>query len=231
VVDVSPHYGLLSVQGPKAESVVLSLGIAKDLPGNPFTFLKVSDPASGDIYVVNQPRLSTRGFDLFVPAAALESIAGKLLTAAKSAGGRPCGWTAFETARIEAGIPRFGVDMDETNIPIECGIESRAISYTKGCYIGQEVINRIHTLGHVNRELRGLLLSDELQALPVKGDKLFHGSREVGYLTSTVASPKLRANIALGYVRREASQTGTELLLRTKDGESPARIVELPFRA
>ena len=70
------------------------------------------------------------------------------------------GWQAFETARIEAGIPRFGVDMDETNLPLECGIESRAVSYNKGCYIGQEVINRIHSFGHVTRELRGLRLAD-----------------------------------------------------------------------
>jgi folate-binding protein YgfZ len=119
--------------------------------------------------------------------------------------------------------------MDETNIPIECGIESRAISYNKGCYIGQEVINRIHTLGHVNRELRGLRLSDESKNLPVKGDKLFHGLREVGYVTSAVVSPKLKANIGLAYVRREANQIGTELLLRTRDGESTARIVGLSF--
>ncbi len=85
-------------------------------------------------------------------------MADKLIAAAKQIGGRACGWQAFETARIEAGIPRFGVDMDETNLPLECGIESRAVSYNKGCYIGQEVINRIHSFGHVNRELRGLRL-------------------------------------------------------------------------
>ena len=78
----------------------------------------------------------------------------------------PAGWQAFETARIEAGIPRFGVDMDETNLPLECGIESRAVSYSKGCYIGQEVINRVHSFGHVTRELRGLRLADDLQSLP-----------------------------------------------------------------
>ena len=61
---------------------------------------------------------------------------------------------ALETLRIEAGIPRFGADMDETNIPLECGIEGRAVSYTKGCYVGQEVLNRIHTLGHVNPETK-----------------------------------------------------------------------------
>ena len=79
--------------------------------------------------------------------------------------------------------------MDESHIPLECGIESRAVSYNKGCYIGQEVINRIHTIGHVNKELRGLRLSDDLKTLPVKGDKLFHDGKEVGYVTSAIKSP------------------------------------------
>ena len=103
-------------------------------------------------------------------------------------------------------------------------------SYNKGCYIGQEVINRIHSIGHVNKELRGLRLADDLKTLPARGDKLFHDGKEVGYVTSAVKSPALNANIALGYVRREANQIGNELTLRTAAGESTAKIVELPFR-
>ncbi len=120
-------------------------------------------------------------------------MADKLIAAAKQIGGRAIGWTAFETARIEAGIPRFGADMDETNIPLECGIESRAIVYNKGCYIGQEVINRIHSVGHVTRELRGLRLADDLKTLPTRGDKLFFNGKEIGYVTSAVKSPTLNA--------------------------------------
>ena len=157
-------------------------------------------------------------------------MAGKLIAAAKQIGGRACGWQAFETARIEAGIPRFGADMDETNLPLECGIENRAVSYNKGCYIGQEVINRVHSFGHVNKELRGLRLADpKCNSLPQSGDKLFHNGKEIGYITSAVKSPALKANIALGYVRREANQIGTELMLRTVAGESLVKIVELPF--
>ena len=156
-------------------------------------------------------------------------MADKLIAAAKSLGGGGVGWTAWEMARIEAGIPRFGADMDETNIPLECGIESRAIVYNKGCYIGQEVINRIHSIGHVNRELRGLLLADDLPGLPARGDRLFHDGKEIGLVTSAVRSPKLNANLALGYVRREANQVGTKLMLRTAAGDSAAQIVELPF--
>jgi folate-binding protein YgfZ len=166
---------------------------------------------------------SVTGFDLFVPNDSLGVVADKLIAAAKQIGGRACGWQAFETARIEAGIPRFGADMDETNLPLECGIENRAVSYNKGCYIGQEVINRIHSFGHVNKELRGLRLADDLTSLPQRGDKLFHNGKEIGYVTSAVKSPVI-GNIALAYVRREANQMGNELTLRTTVGESFTKI-------
>jgi folate-binding protein YgfZ len=119
--------------------------------------------------------------------------------------------------------------MDETSLPLECGLEARAISYTKGCYIGQEVINRIHSVGHVKRELHGLWLADDLTTLPQRGDKLVHAGKEVGQITSAVHSPWLKANLALGYVRREVNHIGTELRLQTGAGESGARIVDLPF--
>jgi len=107
------------------------------------------------------------------------------------------------------------------------------VSYNKGCYIGQEVINRIHTIGHVNKELCGLLLANPASAglpLPQRGDKLFREGKEIGYIISAVKSPALNANIALGYVRREANQIGTELILRTAAGEISMKIVGLPFK-
>src|SRR5438045_9778697 len=109
-------------------------------------------------------------------------------------------------ARIEQGIPRFGLDMDETNFPQECGIEERAVCYNKGCYIGQEILNRIHTLGHVNRELTGLRLAKDLSYLPSKGDKLFDGLKEAGHITTAVNSPVHKSKIALGYVRCALNQ-------------------------
>jgi folate-binding protein YgfZ len=252
IVDAAPHYGLLSVQGPKAEAVVRLLGLFEEIPAKALGSVKISDATLGEIYLVNHARLSNwwgetlsspnlsemgsrglsphqiYGFDLFVPNNSLGAVADKLIAAAKQVGGRAVGWQAFETARIEAGIPRFGADMDETNIPLECGIENRAVTYNKGCYIGQEVINRIHSVGHVNRELRGLRLADDLKPLPARGEKLFHAGKEVGYITSAVKSPLLNANIALGYVRREANQIGNELQLSAASG-SAVRIVELPF--
>src|SRR5271170_4243379 len=209
IVDAAPHYGLLSVQGPKAQEVIRALNLFPEIPTQQLGSIKISDVTLGEIYLANNPRLGTSGFDLFVPNNSLGAVTDKLIAAAKQIGGRAVGWAAFETARIEAGIPRFGADMDETNIPLECGIESRAVVYNKGCYIGQEVINRIHSVGHVNRELRGLRLANDLKTLPARGDKLFFNTKEVGYITSAVKSP-LFGNIALGYARREINQIGNE---------------------
>src|SRR5258706_661826 len=231
VVDVAPHYGLLSVQGHKAASALSGAGITGETPAKAFNLIRITDPALGEIYLMNQPRLGTSGFDLFVPLAGMSAMAERLLAAAKAIGGRFCGWEAFEMARIEAGIPRFGVGMDESNIALEARLENRANSFRKGGYIGQEVISRIKTYGQVAKALRGLRLADDLRSLPVKGDKLFHAGKEVGYVTSALASPALKANVALAYVRKEANELGSQLRLRTKDGESSARIVKTPFNS
>lgn len=228
IVDTAPHYGLLTVQGPKAADVVKSVGLLDNAPAREYAIAKIPDATLGEIYVANFRRIVQPGFDIFAPSESLGAVADKLIAAAKTIGGRACGWTSFETVRIESGMPRFGTDMDETNLPMEC-IESRAVSFNKGCYIGQEVLNRIHAVGHVTKELRGLRLSDDLKMLPNKGDKLFRDGKEIGYITSAIKSPALDANIALGYVRREANQIGTELTLQTPDGNSSVKILELPF--
>ena len=234
IVDAAPHYGLLSVQGPRAAEVIMALGLIENsgapaaagialspptFPAKPFVSLKISDANLGDIYLATHARLfaegltspAATGFDLFVPNPSLGVVADKLIAAAKKFGGRAVGWSAWEATRIEAGIPRFGADMDETNLPLECGIASRAVVFNKGCYLGQEIINRIHSFGHVTKELRRLRLADDLKTLPPRGEKLFIGDKEVGYLTSATKSPLFNGNLALGYVRREANQTGTQL--------------------
>jgi folate-binding protein YgfZ len=231
IVDAASHYGLLSVQGLKAAEVVNAVGLAANgWPEKERSVLKFSDATRGEICLAGRPRAfpGKLGFDVFVPNGSLGAVADKLIAAARGLGGRAGGWTAFETARIEAGIPRFGADMDETNLPMEC-IENRAMSFNKGCYIGQEVLNRIHAIGHVNRELRGLRLADDLKTLPAKGDKLIQGGKEIGYITSAVKSPALNANIALGYVRREVNQIGTELILQSVGETSVVKIAEIPF--
>ena len=229
IVDVTPHYGLLSVQGPKSAEAINGLQLGLVLPEKPLQFSSVKNETLGEIYLMYHPRIGTSGFDIFVPTNSLGVVADKLIAAANEIGGRACGWNALEVARIEAGIPRFGADMDETNLPPETSAESRAISYTKGCYIGQEVIARIRTYGQVAKALRGLRLADGLKMLPMKGDKLFLGEKEIGYITSAIASPTFKTNVALGYVRREGNKIGTDLILRTQDGDSAVNIVELPF--
>jgi folate-binding protein YgfZ len=229
LVDVAPHYGLLSVQGPKAGEVIAALNLFAVVPGKAFQSIMASDATLGEIHLANLPRTDPAGFDVFVPVAAMGAVAEKLISAAQRIGGKACGWTALEMARIEAGIPRFGADMDETNLPQEAGIETRAVSFTKGCYIGQEVINRIRSFGQVAKALRGLRLPDDLPTLPVHGDKLLHDGMEVGYITSVMKSPTFGGNIALGYIRKECNAMGTDLILRGAAGEWPVKIVTLPF--
>jgi len=229
IVEVAPHYGLLSVQGPQAAALLASNGLFTSCPEKPFQSVKAADPTLGELYLVNLPRTGSTGFDVFVPTASLETVAARLIDSAAKFGGRAVGWAALELARLEAGIPRFGADLDETNLPHEAGIETRAVSYTKGCYIGQEVINRIRTFGQVSRALRGLQLPAGLTELPLKGDHLLHDGKEVGHITSAAHSPTLRVGIALGYVRKECNAAGTKLTLRTAQGEWPATIVPVPF--
>ncbi len=227
VIDAALHYGLLSVQGPQAWTVVERMGLNVPRPEKAFQSRGIKDETLGEIYCVNQPRVGTTGFDLFAPTNSLGVLAEKLTAASKEVGGCAAGWRALETARVEAGLPRFGAEMDATNLAPEAGLESRAISYTKGCYIGQEVIARIRTYGQVAKALRGLRFDG--QTLPRKGDKLFAGEKEVGYVSSAIHSPALNAPIGLGYVRREHNQLGTKLKVRTTNGQTSATIVELPF--
>ncbi len=126
---------------------------------------------------------------------------------------------ALEVLRVEAGVPAWGVDMDEETIPVEAGLAARAISYDKGCYIGQETIARIKTYGHVNRHL--VQLVGESETGP--GASLSVGEREAGRLTSVVRSNRLGKFIALGYVRRECAKAGTVL----QAGEQSWEIIKL----
>ena len=231
VVDVAPYYGLFTVQGPQAAEVVGKLGLFPELPDKPLAFVTASDPTLGDLYLMNHARAGFAGFDLFVPTDALAAVLDKLVAAVKEVGGRLAGFTALEAARFEAGIPRFGVEMDETHLPPEAGLERDAISYTKGCYTGQETIARIRTYGQVTKALRGLRLADDLAALPIKGDKIIKDGRDVGTIVSALKSPALHQNLALAYIRKECNAPGTALTLRTATGESQVEIVKLPFGA
>jgi folate-binding protein YgfZ len=143
------------------------------------------------------------------------------------AGARPAGLKAYHMLRVEAGTPEYGVDLDENNLPQEVGRLEQTVSFTKGCYIGQETVARIRTYGHVNRSLVGLKLAEEASVLP--GAKLCHDGKEVGQVTSSVFSPRLGHAIALAYVRRPHQEPGTTLEMAADTGRRMAEVVSLPF--
>lgn len=120
-----------------------------------------------------------------------------------------CSAAAFETIRIEAGTPLFGVDFDERNLPQEVGRDEQAISFTKGCYLGQETVARIDALGHVNQRLVGVRYDGS--DVPLPGTELTDAGQAVGRVTSATLSPRLRAPLALAMVRREHNSPGTRL--------------------
>lgn len=230
VIDVAPHYGLFSVQGPKSIGVIQRLDFFPPLPTDENHFVSVADSSLGELYAVRRGRTGGVGYDLFIPTAALGMVFDKLATAAQAEGGRVAGFRALEVARFEAGIPRFGIEMNETHLPPEAGLDRNAISYAKGCYTGQETIARLRTYGQVTKSLRGLQLLDKNPELPRPGDLLQVGGKSVGQVMSSLKSPKLGQGLALAYVRKECNSPGTELQIRTAAGPIAAVIVDLPFR-
>ena len=146
----------------------------------------------------------------------------KLWQALQAAGARPCGAEALETARIEAGFPWYGVDISDKNLPQEVARDARAISFVKGCYLGQETVARIDALGHVNKSLAGVKFSGN--GVPQPGAELKADEQTVGEITSACFSPRFNAPLALAYLRRGHNQPGAKL-------DSPfgaAEVVKLP---
>jgi folate-binding protein YgfZ len=159
------------------------------------------------------------GVDLLCEATDTEA----LLAALRERGAQPVSEEAVECLRVEHGRPRYGLDLDDTVIPQEAGLNERAVNFTKGCYVGQETVARLFYKGKPNRHLRGLLLS----APATGGEELRLGERQVGRLGSTALSPRL-GPIALALVRREA-EPGS--VLELGDGPLTAKVLELPFQA
>jgi folate-binding protein YgfZ len=167
------------------------------------------------VIVAKVPDLAVDGFELIVPAEAF----GTLWSRAAAAGATPAGLEAWEIARVEAGRPEWGLDIDDTTIPQEANFdELHAISYTKGCYVGQETVARVHFRGHVNRHLRGVRVAGIEP--PPRGATLHDESGAVvGDIRTAVRSPSL-GGIALAMVRREIAP-GAALVARWgSEGES-----------
>jgi len=169
--------------------------------------------AGHDVLVVR----TDRGLDVLASAADADAVQAALL----SAGAVAVDEAAAEVLRVEHGRPRYGADLDDGVIPQEAGLNERAVSFTKGCYVGQETVARLHYKGKPNRHLRGLRLSEAGQP----GDAVRFGEREVGRLGSVALSP-VHGPIALAIVRREVAPGD---VVAVGEHATPATVVELPF--
>jgi tRNA-modifying protein YgfZ len=165
------------------------------------------------------------GADVVGPVAELAEVWASLV----AAGFQPAGLTAFEAARVRAGVPRQGLDIDEKTIPQEAFLELDAVSFTKGCFLGQELVCRIDTRGHVNKLLRAFAIGDgPIDTTPPAGAGIVVGGKEVGALTTVARSES--GVVALGYVRREVD-VPADVLVRWDGGEVPAVAAALAERA
>jgi folate-binding protein YgfZ len=178
--------------------------------------------ATGELTLLERPQacpeLGWHAGPLGAQLLAPSDLARAAWDAAVTGGAVPISAGTRETLRIERGLPRFGVDFDGSNLPAEAGVVGRAISFTKGCYIGQEPIVRLAHRGHANRELRLLRLEEQLE-LPAT---LQEGEREVGRVTSSAGLPEGGA-AALGYVRRAVADGAQLVALDARGGRVAAR--------
>jgi folate-binding protein YgfZ len=216
VTDVTAQTSMFTIQGKQAAVVsekVLRAGLY-DLPRNYVVEIVWQNTF---VTILRATHTSEDGFDIVVDA----DKAAEMRQALEQAGAQPVSEETREILRVETGIPRFGRDMDETNIITETNLDD-AVSYTKGCYTGQEIIVRIKHRGHVAKKLTGLRFETDRQIEPgaiVKAD-----GKEIGRVTSTAVSPKV-GSIGLGYVRYEYLEPGTKVLA----DEISATVTELPF--
>lgn len=177
----------------------------------------------GVAVVARVPDAGVEGFEVYLALDQFDAAWARAL----EAGAAPAGLAAWDVARVEAGYPEWGIDIDDTTIPQEANFdELHAISYTKGCYTGQEVVARVHFRGHVNRHLRGLR-TDREDPPPAGAQLVDEAGKVVGDVRSAVRSPRLGA-IALGMVRREIA-AGTTLTARSEGGDCPVAVLTLPF--
>ena len=216
----------VGVFGPRARHVVAdALGLQAPALGALPLYGHAAALVDGRVAsVVRVPELeSVEGYEILAPAALRDELWGRLA----AAGASPVGLLAWEVARVEAGRPEWGLDMDESTIPQEANFdELHAISYTKGCYTGQETVARVHFRGHVNRHLRGLRFAGT-ELPPARAQVHDRVAKPVGDVRSAVLSPRL-GPIALGMVRREVAP-GDEVVVRWEGGEARATVTGLPF--
>jgi glycine cleavage system T protein len=222
-VEIAPlDLWALAFQGPTARGL-LEKTLHIDLPELAEFGHFAANYAGFPLRVVKAGSTGEDGYEVWVKEAGLSAVWGAACGQAPSYGTLPCGAEALETLRIEAGIPRYGQELAEDTLLLEAGLLN-AVSFTKGCYIGQEIVERSRSRGHVNWKLVGLCADSA--ALPAPGEKLSAGGKEMGEITSACLSPTLGKAIVLAYVRREVSQPGARLSLASGAG---MEVVSLPF--
>lgn len=224
VTDVTNQTAHLTVQGKKAEQVVGALSgedVAGLVPAEAKQFAWPGNDVTNST-LLRATHTGEDGFDLIVNA----GEAGSLWDALHAAGARPVGYDALEILRIEAGIPRYGSDMDETNVVTEALDD--AVSYTKGCYVGQEIIARIKYRGHVAKKLTGIKFA---QAVKLEAGAVIKSTedKEIGRLTSLVYSPHFGHTIGLGYLKYDYLTPGTGVKVIAGAEQFLAQVTELPF--
>ena len=227
ITDRSAEYGTLSIQGPKAEALLTKVAGMSEWPARPKQHA-MATIEGGAVCVVCDSDTGELGFDLIIPRSHLLPIAKSLTNMGSPLGAAWVGDDAHNVLRMEAGVPRYGIDFSEENLLLEVGID-HAVSFTKGCYLGQEVVERIRSRGHVNKKLVGLLVA---AAEPLAArDLIFCGDQEIGYITSSTRSPALDTTIALGYLHKDFWHPGTTVTVKHDAAPIAATVADLPFVA
>jgi folate-binding protein YgfZ len=206
--DVTDSTGSLDLAGPRTAALLAELGVGQFAEMPPLCH---QEAKLGQIpcRVVRRDLAGNPGATLISAREHLPSLWRGLAERARLHGGAPAGMEALNSIRLECGIPWFGHDYDDRQIPHEAGLELSHISYEKGCYTGQEIVERVRSRGHVNRRLTELQFSSA--EAPGHGTKLLQGGNEIGNVTSAAFSPALGRAVGLGYLRREHSAPGTRM--------------------
>ena len=212
----------LAFQGPRARGL-LEKTLHVDLPEMSESDHFRTNYAGFPVCVVRATSTGEEGYEVWTRPGGMMGLWGAACGQAPTYEMLPCGTEALETLRIEAGIPRYGPDLGEDTLPLEAGL-TNALSFTKGCYVGQEIVERARSRGQVNWRFVGLLVESDTP--PAAGEKLMAERKEIGEITSACVAPSLGKTVALAYVRREASELGTKLTLTSGP---TAEVTPLPF--
>lgn len=205
IEDLTEKMGGIGIAGPRAAEVVQrACGVAIGELADFSIHEAAIDGAA--CYLIRRPQFGETAAEIITPRVSLAALWQRLLTEVRVAGGEPIGMVAFHALRLEAGVPWYPADFNDGMIPHEAALETTHISFNKGCYTGQEIVERVRSRGHVNRKRVALTFSTA--APPAAGTKLFAGGAEVGLVTSAALSPAAGA-IGMGYVRREQYAPGS----------------------